>query len=232
MMPKELSSYHSNNRDSEICSQEIEYNKLHHEDINYIKIETDSNKQNKSEVKEKKNKDSSNKNAFLSIDETDNNDITKQTDTNNDDKIDTYNQKENKNSQNTHDNEECNMQREKPSISKYTMNKSNDILQSTLNNKTEDYNFIKTLYKDTSYKAEMCDDCKEFLNKHNKIEEWDQIRKTISDFYLKDNPIKVLFGKEASDVVETLKEKVKTKNDINFEEEPKNVSMQGRCSIY
>lgn len=91
---------------------------------------------------------------------------------------------------------------------------------------------LKNLYTEPNVTVPMCNNCKEFLNKNNKIMEWDEIRKIISKYYLKENPIKMLFGDTKSDLMETLSNRAEPEK-INFEEEEKrNVSVQGRCNIF
>eukprot|EP00340_Litonotus_pictus_P006420 CAMPEP_0170521908 /NCGR_PEP_ID=MMETSP0209-20121228/7322_1 /TAXON_ID=665100 ORGANISM="Litonotus pictus, Strain P1" /NCGR_SAMPLE_ID=MMETSP0209 /ASSEMBLY_ACC=CAM_ASM_000301 /LENGTH=419 /DNA_ID=CAMNT_0010809085 /DNA_START=204 /DNA_END=1463 /DNA_ORIENTATION=- len=91
---------------------------------------------------------------------------------------------------------------------------------------------LQNLYKNDNKNVPMCTECEEFLNKHGKIKEWDEIRDIVSYYYLQNDPRKIIFGDCEPDIEETLKEMKYEEGKINFEEEHKNVSMQGKCQIF
>ncbi len=48
----------------------------------------------------------------------------------------------------------------------------------------------------------ICPLCRDFLTKYNQLEQWNEIHQIISNCYNKENPIKLLFGNDPSDIEE------------------------------
>jgi len=142
--------------------------------------------------------------------------------------------------------EESENKDKEPEIPEIEINDSQNKISNTNSNsntKKSVYSNLYSKYSEESFNKEKefkniscCQTCKEFLIKHNKIEEWDEIKFIIGKYFLKEDGEKLLFGNTSSDkelVLNSRKSNIKGEEIENFEEEEvKNVSLQGKCSIF